>query len=93
MNNTTITDIFILGATYLDFPANLLSARIPRDKIVHKPQVLRPPIVFPDIQGIKSAAELLVNAKNPLIIVGKGKSSKKLFLLLYTCSICYLLYL
>ncbi|XP_060840857.1 2-hydroxyacyl-CoA lyase 1 [Rhopalosiphum padi] len=60
------------GATYLDFPANLLSARIPVDRVVNKPIISQPPIIFPDIQNIESTAELLINAKRPLIIVGKG---------------------
>jgi len=62
-----------IGATYLDFPANLLSARIPVDRVVNKPIISQPPIIFPDIQNIESTAELLINAKRPLIIVGKGK--------------------
>lgn len=61
-----------LGAAYLDFPANLLSARIPLNKVVNKPKIALPPIIFPDVKNIESAAELLINAKNPLVIVGKG---------------------
>lgn len=63
---------FCLGAAYLDFPGNLLSARIAVDKIVEKPPITPPPIIFPDIQNVISAATLLVNAKSPLVIVGKG---------------------
>lgn len=63
---------FVLGASYLDFPSNLLSAQISVDKIVTKPTVLQPPIIFPDIQNIESATELLMLAKKPLVIVGKG---------------------
>jgi len=65
-----------LGATYLDFPANLLSTRIPLDRVVNKPIILQPPVIFPDIQNIESAAELLINAKHPLVIVGKGKKNR-----------------
>lgn len=63
---------FCPGAAYLDFPGNLLSSRIDVDRIVDKPIISSPPIIFPDIQNIQSAAKLLINAKNPLIIIGKG---------------------
>ncbi|XP_050523763.1 2-hydroxyacyl-CoA lyase 1 [Daktulosphaira vitifoliae] len=60
------------GAAYLDFPANLLSAKVSNNLVQYKPTILSPPIIFPNISNIKSAAELLIQAKNPLIIVGKG---------------------
>ncbi|XP_025414522.1 2-hydroxyacyl-CoA lyase 1 isoform X2 [Sipha flava] len=60
------------GASYLDFPANLLSAQVPEDKVVNKPSVPLPPMIFPDIKNIKLASEDLMNAKSPLVIIGKG---------------------
>ncbi|XP_022170101.1 2-hydroxyacyl-CoA lyase 1 [Myzus persicae] len=60
------------GAAYLDFPANLLSARISVDRVVNKPIIPQPPVIFPDIRNVESAVELLINAKRPLVIVGKG---------------------
>jgi len=66
-----------IGAAYLDFPANLLSARISVDRVVNKPMISRPPVIFPDIQNIESAAELIINAERPLVIVGKGKEILK----------------
>ncbi|XP_050443134.1 2-hydroxyacyl-CoA lyase 1 [Adelges cooleyi] len=60
------------GAAYLDFPANLLSARVSIDMVQYKPVICSPPTVFPDIRDIQSAADLIKNANRPLIIVGKG---------------------
>jgi len=79
-----------IGAAYLDFPANLLSARIPEDRVVNKPKIPQPPVIFPDIRNIESAAELLINAKCPLVIVGKGnqiifKNRVLLCIYIYIC--------
>jgi len=63
----------VVGASYLDFPANLLLAQIPVDKIVNKPKTAGAPLIFPDIHNITSAGKLLMSAKKPLVVVGKGK--------------------
>jgi hypothetical protein len=49
--------------------------------VVNKPSVPLPPMIFPDIKNIKLASEDLMNAKSPLVIIGKGKKSKCAFLL------------
>lgn len=77
-----------IGAAYLDFPANLLSSRISVDRVVNKPIIPQPPVIFPDIRNIESAAELLINAKHPLVIVGKGKQiifKNIIILCIYLC--------
>lgn len=66
--------LYFVGASYLDFPANLLSARIPLNKIINKPKVSQPPIIFPNVQNIEAAAKLLINANKPLVVIGKGKN-------------------
>lgn len=76
-----------VGAAYLDFPANLLSARISVDRVVNKPKISQPPVIFPDIRNIKSATELLINAERPLVIVGKGKQ-----IILNNIILLYILY-
>ncbi|XP_058460691.1 2-hydroxyacyl-CoA lyase 1 [Malaya genurostris] len=60
------------GVAYLDFPGNLLLARVPEDSIPKQYVHPEPPITFPDPRHVKQAAELLSTAKRPLIIVGKG---------------------
>ncbi|VVC26155.1 Thiamine pyrophosphate enzyme, N-terminal TPP-binding domain,Thiamine pyrophosphate enzyme, C-terminal [Cinara cedri] len=60
------------GAAYLDFPGNLLCARVAVDKVADVPRVKSPPTLIPFNPYIRSAAALLVNAERPLIIVGKG---------------------
>uniref|UniRef100_A0A182U2B4 2-hydroxyacyl-CoA lyase n=1 Tax=Anopheles melas TaxID=34690 RepID=A0A182U2B4_9DIPT len=60
------------GASYLDFPGNLLTAKI-MDEVLpvqytHPP----PPVPFPDPKLVADAAHLLCTAKRPLVIVGKG---------------------
>jgi len=53
---------------------------VPASKIVNKPTILSPPIIFPDIQIIQLAAKQLMNAKSPLVIVGKGNEHKNTLL-------------
>lgn len=58
------------GACYLDFPGNLLQQKSKAVNIVGKS--LAVPIAAPLKDLIETAADLIVNAKNPLVIVGKG---------------------
>lgn len=49
------------------------------DKVVNKPTIPLPPMIFPDTRNIQLASEYLMNAKNPLVIIGKGKRVKHTF--------------
>lgn len=59
------------GVAYLDMPGNILQSKTEIDmntQYVHP----APPTAFPDPVQVLKAVELLSQAKNPLIIVGKG---------------------
>uniref|UniRef100_A0A182J1B2 2-hydroxyacyl-CoA lyase n=1 Tax=Anopheles atroparvus TaxID=41427 RepID=A0A182J1B2_ANOAO len=60
------------GASYLDFPGNLLTAKLTEDVIPS--QYVHPvgPIPFPSPSLVEQAAQRLFSAKRPLVIVGKG---------------------
>ncbi|XP_055629108.1 2-hydroxyacyl-CoA lyase 1 [Toxorhynchites rutilus septentrionalis] len=60
------------GAAYLDFPGNVLLARVPEASIPKQYAHPEPPMTFPSITCVKKAAHLLTTAKRPLIIIGKG---------------------
>ncbi|XP_066992518.2 2-hydroxyacyl-CoA lyase 1 isoform X2 [Anabrus simplex] len=61
-----------VGASYLDLPANILVQRVSSDKVASVNPCPEPPLAFPDPALIQQAAQLLMKAKKPLIIVGKG---------------------
>ena len=61
------------GATYVDFPGDLLKRRILRGSINLGPKTLLPPPVSCPIKyDIERAAQCLKNASKPLVIIGKG---------------------
>ena len=60
------------GACYLDFPGNILQGRIESSKIVTTYVSPEAPLAFPNPKLITEAAQLLMNAKRPLVIIGKG---------------------
>lgn len=66
------------GPTYIDLPADLFSSKIEEVNSISQSAVLnvKPPGPAPkaaaDPARIAQAVDLLVNARNPLIIVGKG---------------------
>ena len=60
------------GPVYLDLPHNLLYAKVPADGVNYLPKVeMLPAMVLPK-SLVVSALDLLKQAKNPLVIVGKG---------------------
>lgn len=66
------------GVAYLDFPGNLLQARVPLDSVpsqYYKSDEV--PLAFPDPQTIQQAVSLLMKAERPLVIVGKGAAYSK----------------
>lgn len=60
------------GVSYLDFPGNLLQARIPTETVPPYYSHPAPELIYPDPALVQRAADLLMGAKNPLVIVGKG---------------------
>lgn len=60
------------GACYLDFPGNVLQGRIDSEKIVTSYVHPEAPLAFPNPKLISEAAQLLMGAKRPLVIIGKG---------------------
>jgi len=62
------------GAAYIDLPATLLTQNVDESKIVKVLPCPPPPLSYPDANLIEQAVNLLVKAKRPLVIIGKGKS-------------------
>ncbi|XP_070168726.1 2-hydroxyacyl-CoA lyase 1 isoform X2 [Polyergus mexicanus] len=60
------------GAIYLDLPATLLTQNVDESKIFKALPCSLPPLSYPDTKLIEQAANLLIRAKKPLVIVGKG---------------------
>ncbi len=60
------------GVSYIDMPGNLLQARISEEKVPPYYSHQAPELIFPDPSSVEKAAQLLMAAKNPLVIVGKG---------------------
>jgi thiamine pyrophosphate-dependent acetolactate synthase large subunit-like protein len=59
------------GGVYLDFPGELVSRRVPEEKVCLRsaPEIARP---HPDPDAIQRVADLLESAERPLLLVGKG---------------------
>lgn len=62
------------GACYLDFPGNILQGRVDADRVVKTYISPEPPLAFPNPKQLSEAAELLMKAKRPLVIIGKGSA-------------------
>ncbi|CRL01968.1 CLUMA_CG015244, isoform A [Clunio marinus] len=60
------------GACYLDFPGNILQGRVESNNIVKSYIHPEPPLTFPNPKSMIEAAEMLMKAKRPLVIIGKG---------------------
>lgn len=60
------------GATYLDLPATLLNQSVKEESIYDVAPCPPPPLTFPDQRLIQQAVNLLVRARKPLLIIGKG---------------------
>lgn len=60
------------GVAYLDLPATILNQSVDEENIYKVAQCPPPPLIFPDYRLIKQAATLLMQAKKPLLIIGKG---------------------
>nr|CAD7572589.1 unnamed protein product [Timema californicum] len=60
------------GSSYLDFPGNILSQHVEGDCLSIMTRVTPPPRPWADPSLIHQASKLLMTAKKPLIIIGKG---------------------
>lgn len=62
------------GVAYLDFPGNLLQARVPSNTVPQQYVSDDVPVAYPDPKNIEQAVSLLMKAERPLVIVGKGSA-------------------
>ncbi|XP_042882055.1 2-hydroxyacyl-CoA lyase 1-like [Penaeus japonicus] len=60
------------GAAYLDFPGNLLNEKISESSVQPFPRTQNPPVSLACPENVSEAVALLVGAKRPLVVVGKG---------------------
>ncbi|XP_069682859.1 2-hydroxyacyl-CoA lyase 1-like [Periplaneta americana] len=60
------------GVAYLDFPGNLLAQRVSKSNVVPMTMYRDPPLACADPALVTQAADLIMSAKRPLVIVGKG---------------------
>ncbi len=66
------------GPVYLSLPREVLCQQTPPDGL-DKPSIMAPVITAPDAASLSTAAELLANAENPLIISQRGTGSYEAF--------------
>lgn len=66
------------GPIYLSLPREVLCGKIPFDGL-DQPSIMSPVTAAPDPEALKQAVELLVGAKNPLIISQRGAGSEEAF--------------
>jgi thiamine pyrophosphate-dependent acetolactate synthase large subunit-like protein len=59
------------GATYLDFPGEVVARKVPEEsaRLPGSPEISRP---HPDPDAIARVADLLAGAERPLVVIGKG---------------------
>ncbi|KAJ3088763.1 2-hydroxyacyl-CoA lyase 1 [Quaeritorhiza haematococci] len=60
------------GACYIDIPAEYVTTKVNESTIVFPPRCPDPPKSLADPSAVEKAAQAIANAKNPLVIVGKG---------------------
>lgn len=60
------------GVSYLDFPGNLLAQHVVKNNVVHVTMCPDPPLACADPALVSQAGNLIMTAKRPLVIVGKG---------------------
>jgi 2-hydroxyacyl-CoA lyase 1 len=58
------------GVCYVDIPADFVNEEIPCPPILE--MCAPPPLCLADPNQVAKAVELLIGAKNPLFIIGKG---------------------
>lgn len=65
------------GVAYLDFPGNLLQQSVLEEKIPRQYITPIAPLIYPDPNCVNKAVDLLIKAKRPLVIIGKGSAYAK----------------
>jgi len=60
------------GATYLDFPDDLIRGEIEEDEVYYPPMAPEPPRMQAMPEDVERALNVLESAERPLVIVGKG---------------------
>ena len=60
------------GATYLDFPDDMITGKVDEDKVVQVRRCPDPPRMVAPPENIEEALNLLEKAERPLVLVGKG---------------------
>ncbi|XP_069874723.1 2-hydroxyacyl-CoA lyase 1 isoform X3 [Dipodomys merriami] len=60
------------GACYVDIPADFVTRQVDVSSIKFKECCLPPPISMADTSAVNMAASVIRNAKQPLLIIGKG---------------------
>jgi len=60
------------GAVYLDLPGNFVNTPPNESEMVYPPRYLPPPASLADPTEVSKAVQVLKNAKQPLVIIGKG---------------------
>ncbi|XP_076167522.1 2-hydroxyacyl-CoA lyase [Ptiloglossa arizonensis] len=82
------------GVAYLDLPATILNQSVDEDKIYKVAPCPPPPLIYPDQRLVEQAANFLMRAKKPLLIIGKGaayaRAEKEIRNLVYLTNIPFL---
>ncbi|XP_016075213.1 PREDICTED: 2-hydroxyacyl-CoA lyase 1 isoform X2 [Miniopterus natalensis] len=60
------------GACYVDIPADFVNLQVNVNSIKYVECCLPPPVSMAEISAIQKAASVIRNAKQPLLIIGKG---------------------
>lgn len=60
------------GATYLDFPDDLITGTVDEAEVAFPPRCPDPPRPLAEVSEVERAIELLRGAERPLVIIGKG---------------------
>ncbi|KAI6053741.1 2-hydroxyacyl-CoA lyase 1 isoform X1 [Marmota monax] len=60
------------GACYVDIPADFVTLQVNVDSIKYKECCMPPPVSMAETSAVCMAASIIRNAKQPLLIIGKG---------------------
>ena len=60
------------GPVYLDFPGDIIDAKIEEDQVEELPRVPDAPRTLAEPAAVEAALDVLKSAERPLVIVGKG---------------------
>ncbi|KAL8622388.1 hypothetical protein ACOMHN_041716 [Nucella lapillus] len=60
------------GTAYIDIPGDMIVAKVPESSVRYRERCPSPPPVMSSPVSINKAADLLISAQKPLVIIGKG---------------------